>query len=62
MDHLLDVRPPSFLALSAPAVSPFATPAAMRVSADALDAEDPAATLAGRFLLRHPVGTQCHVA
>jgi hypothetical protein len=40
------------------AVSPFATPGALRVSTDVFDADDPAAALAARFLLRYPAGTR----
>lgn len=39
-------------------VSPFVGSAAVRVSAQALEADEPAAALAGRFLLRHPAGTR----
>ncbi|MCA1706523.1 MAG: hypothetical protein LC808_25960, partial [Actinobacteria bacterium] len=40
------------------AVSPYATAQSIRVSADVLDADDPAVALAERFLLRHPEGTR----
>ncbi len=40
------------------AISPYATAQSVRVSPDVLAADDPAAALAGRFLLRHPEGTR----
>jgi len=43
---------------SSTAISPYATAQSVRVSPDVLAADDPAAALASRFLLRHPEGTR----
>lgn len=61
MDHVDDARLPALVEHTgdaASAVSPFATPGALRVSAGVFDADDPAAALAARWLLRYPAGTR----
>ncbi len=61
MDHVDAKQLPALVdprADAASAVSPFATPGALRVSADVFHAADPAAALATRFLLRYPASTR----
>ncbi len=61
MDHVDDDRLPALVdpaGDAALAVSPFAVPGPLRVSAGVFDAADPAAALAARWLLRYPAGTR----